>query len=143
MTKTCLLDVNVLLALTWPHHVHHGIVHEWWRTAGLTRWASCTQTQLGFIRISCNPKLVPNPATPSHALTHLHRMTARKDHEFWPEAPSGTRDAEVARRLSASLTHQHVTDAYLAALANHHQGQVVTLDRSLVNGHPDVGILVT
>ena len=141
--KTCLLDVNVLLAIAWPHHTHHGIAHQWWQSAGLAKWATSTQTQLGFVRVSCNSKFAPTPATPSQALQLLQQMMARKDHEFWPEAPGGVADAEVARRLSDSLTHGHVTDAYLAALACYHGGQVATLDRSLVARHPDVAVLVS
>jgi predicted nucleic acid-binding protein len=26
-----LLDVNVLIALAWPNHVHHGIARNWFR----------------------------------------------------------------------------------------------------------------
>jgi len=141
--KTCLLDVNVLPAIAWPHHTHHGIVHQWWQSAGLTRWATSTQTQLGFIRVSCNSKFAPTPATPGLALELLNQMIERKDHEFWGEAPRGVDDLEVARRLSASLSHGHITDAYLAALAYCHGGQLATLDRSLVARHPDVAVLVS
>jgi len=141
--KTCLLDVNVLLAIAWPHHTHHGIVHQWWQSAGITKWATSVQTQLGFIRVSCNAKFAPIPATPPQALELLQKMILRRDHEFWPEAHGGVADAEVSARLSASLSHGHITDAYLAALACHHGGQLATFDRSLVARHPDVAILVS
>jgi toxin-antitoxin system PIN domain toxin len=141
--KTCLLDVNVLLAIAWPHHTHHGIVHQWWQTAGLTKWATSTQTQLGFIRVSCNSKFAPTPATPGQSLQLLIQMLARPDHEFWPEIAGGVTEVELGRRLRTSLSHGHITDAYLAALANHHGGQLATLDRSLVARHPDVAVLVS
>lgn len=141
--KTCLLDVNVLLALAWPHHVHHNTVHQWWRSVGVTSWATTTQTQLGFVRVSCHSKFVPTPANPPQALRLLLQMTSRSDHTFWGETPDGTRDAEVASRLSACLTHGQITDAYLAATAHHHGGQLATLDRSLAERHPDVALLVS
>ena len=100
--KTCLLDVNVLLALAWPHHAHHDTVHQWWLSAGVTSWATTTQTQLGFVRVSCHPKFVPTPASPAQALRLLLQMTSRSDHAFWAEAPDGTRDAEVAPTLCLS-----------------------------------------
>ncbi len=141
--KTCLLDVNVLLALAWPHHAHHGTVHAWWRKAALTEWATCLQTQLGFIRVSCNPRFAPTPASPGQATELLHQMTSRPDHRFWDEIRGGLDDAGLLQTLSGLATHAQVTDAYLAVLARRHGGQVVTLDRSLVAQHPDVGRLVS
>ena len=140
--KTCLLDVNVLLALAWPHHAHHPTVHQWWGARPATPWATCTQTQLGFIRVSCNPRFVPTPATPAQASQLLQRMASRPDHEFWSEIPNANDDPDLSRQLSAVATHGQVTDAHLAALARRHGGKLITLDRSLVTLHPDVAELV-
>jgi toxin-antitoxin system PIN domain toxin len=140
--KTCLLDVNVLLALSWPHHLHHNITHQWWIKASVKRWASCLQTQLGFIRISCHPQFCPTPATPAHAMGVLRELTGRSDHELWMEMPDGTRNPDLAQRVTACLSHGQVSDAYLAALAAVRGGHLATLDRSLVARHPDVAILV-
>jgi toxin-antitoxin system PIN domain toxin len=141
--KTCLLDVNVLLALAWPHHVHHGTVHAWWETACPVRWATCTLTQLGFVRVSCNARFCPVPATPAKALDVLRRMIARPDHDFWAEIPAGLSDAAVSKRISESLGHGQVTDSYLAVLAGIRGGSLVTLDRALAAGYPDVAVLLS
>jgi uncharacterized protein len=141
--KTCLLDVNVLLAIAWPHHTHHGIVHQWWQASGPAKWATSTQTQLGFVRVSCNPKFSATPATPGHALQLLQQMTSRPDHEFWGEVPEGIAESEAAKRLTDCLSHAQITDAYLAALACYHGGDVATLDRSLAARQPDVAVLVS
>lgn len=140
--KTCLVDVNVLLALTWPHHIHHDLVHQWWQTTQVGKWSSCTQTQLGFVRLSCNPKFARVPATPVQAVDVLTRMIARTDHEFGPDIPDGALDAGLASGLSSCHSHAQVTDAYLAVLAAHHDGQLVTLDGSLAVRHPNVAIFV-
>ena len=140
--KTCLLDVNVLLALAWPHHTHHNTVHRWWETAGLTEWATCLQTQLGFVRVSCNPRFAPTPASPSQAAKLLHQMTSRPDHRFWNEIQGALADLELLQALSGLATHGQVTDAYLAVLASRHGGNLASLDRSLVARHPDVALLV-
>lgn len=51
-----LLDVNVLLALNYPTHVHYGRVRSWvHRTRAEledTVFATCPITELGFIRVS-------------------------------------------------------------------------------------------
>jgi len=56
---TRLLDINVLLAIAWPQHVHHARVKRWLlaQTArGKLSIATCPLTQLGFLRISMNIK---------------------------------------------------------------------------------------
>ena len=140
--KTCLLDVNVLLALAWPHHTHHETVHRWWTATSLTEWATCLQTQLGFVRVSCNPRFAPTPASPSQAAKLLHQMTSRPDHRFWNEIQGALADLELLQALSGLATHGQVTDAYLAVLASRHGGHLATLDRSLVAQHTDVALLV-
>jgi uncharacterized protein len=51
-----LLDVNVLVALTWPTHIHHLAARSWFDATGGAGWATCPVTQLGFVRVSSNPK---------------------------------------------------------------------------------------
>jgi predicted nucleic acid-binding protein len=55
---TYLLDVNVLLAMRYVHHVHHDRTICWLRnleTGGASaRFASCSITELGFVRIAGN-----------------------------------------------------------------------------------------
>ncbi len=139
--KTCLLDVNVLLALAWPHHIHHLTVHGWWEANHPGQWASCTQTQLGFIRVSCNPRFALHPASPAQSSAVLQQMTSRPDHRFWPEIPEPHADPGFLSDLPRLTTHGQITDAYLASLARHHNGCLLTLDRSLRSIHPDVAIL--
>jgi len=51
MRKVALLDVNVLIALMDPLHVHHELCHHWFAARGTTPWASCAITQNGVLRI--------------------------------------------------------------------------------------------
>src|ERR1043166_7670809 len=50
-----LLDVNVLIALIDPAHIHYERPHEWWATDRPNGWASCPITQDGFARILSQP----------------------------------------------------------------------------------------
>ena len=54
-----LLDVNVLIALSLPNHVHHGLVSRWFD--GVARWATCSITQSAYIRLLLNPKVTGFP----------------------------------------------------------------------------------
>ena len=126
---TFLLDLNVLLALAWPSHVHHGIAHEWFAGEGSLRWATCPVTQLGFVRLSSNPSFTSDAVTPTAALAMLGAMTALDGHEFWPD------DVDCATSVfSAGIdmtVHRQVTDAYLFSLARARSGCLATLDRRM------------
>ena len=50
-----LFDVNVLLALFDPGHIHHGAAQAWWRSHRPEGWATCPLTQNGFVRIISKP----------------------------------------------------------------------------------------
>lgn len=127
---TCLLDVNVLVSLAWPNHVHHARAQAWFRGhAG--PWATTPVTESGFVRVCSNTAAIPTAVTPVEALTLLGRIRALPRHEFLPDdLPMVVSDA-VDPTLIA--THRHVTDAHLLALARRHQAQLVTFDRGVVS----------
>jgi uncharacterized protein len=124
--KPGLLDVNVLLALAWPNHQHHGAARDWFHQHARHGWASCALTQLGFVRLSSNPAYTSAAVPPQDAAALLATLVAHKAHAFWP-SPSA-----IAREIYArSLGHQQVNDAYLVQLARLNKGRVVTFDTRL------------
>ena len=124
MKTAALLDVNVLLALAWPNHQHHGAAHAWFHREASQGWASCALTQLGFIRLSSNPAYTSAPATPRQAAALLSQLTAHAAHHYWAAL------AEPANLgFERALGHQQVMDAYLVSVANRHHGRLVTFDR--------------
>jgi predicted nucleic acid-binding protein len=46
-----LLDVNVLVAMLDPEHVHHEGAHAWFSEHRSTGWATCPITENGLVRI--------------------------------------------------------------------------------------------
>lgn len=48
-----LLDVNVLVALFFPDHVHHDLAHDWFADHRHLGWATCPLTENGLIRVAC------------------------------------------------------------------------------------------
>ncbi len=128
--QTCyLLDVNVLLALAWPQHAHHAPAHDWFRRLGGHAWATCAITQLGFVRISANPRITVEGVTPRVAAGLLARIIQLPGHRFWPELPAVTGMPLFAG--TRALGHQQVTDLYLLGLALHHHGRLATFDRGI------------
>ncbi len=76
-----LFDVNVLIALFQPDHVHHQRVHQWWEKNQHIGWASCPLTENGFVRIISQPKY-PMPQTIPSAIKLLNMAKDSIDHAF-------------------------------------------------------------
>ena len=126
-----LFDANLLIALTHAAHVHHGEAHRWFAARTKRRWATCALTQLAFLRLTSNPKVVGETISPADALDALATMTAQPLHEYWPESPE-PRQLPTLQNL-ALVGHRQVTDAYLLGLAVHKRQQLATLDRGLLS----------
>lgn len=124
-----LLDVNVLIALVWPTHVHHLVARRWFDHHCTSGWATCPVTQLGFVRISSNPKIIRDAVPPREAVAMLERLTALPYHEFWADE-TPVEGAGLFASL-ALVGHRQVTDAYLLRLAQCRNGKLATLDRGL------------
>jgi uncharacterized protein len=132
--RVALLDVNVLIALAWPNHVHHALARAWFRERGPAGWATCAATQVGFVRVSSNPVLGVLTRRPLEALALLTRLVALPGHEFWPDDVDLTR---LAWLHDAPLSgHRQVADLHLVALAVARDGCVATLDRALGESVP-------
>ncbi|MFT4247528.1 MAG: hypothetical protein QM581_05745 [Pseudomonas sp.] len=125
-----LLDVNVLLALLDPLHVHHDRAHVWFAEAGARGWASCPITQNGALRIMANPRYANPVGSVGAAAEVLAGLCAHPAHHFWPDAPSLLDSPRVLR--SRLLSSAQVTDSYLLALAVDQGGCLASFDRRLV-----------
>jgi hypothetical protein len=124
-----LLDVNVLVALFDPEHVHHEAAHGWFAPAREAGWATCPLTENGFVRVLSNPSYPGRRTTVGHAVDRLQQFTLSGHHAFWPDDVSLLDSGRISR---AHLTgHREVTDTYLLALASEHGGALVTFDRNV------------
>lgn len=129
MSVVSLLDVNVLLALAWPNHVHHLRAHAWFRRNQQLGWATCPLTQSGFVRVSSNRLVIPEAVRPEEAVLLIRQIVALPCHVFWTDDTSLARPKFVV--LAQIAGHHQVTDAHLVELARRHQGRLATLDRSV------------
>ncbi len=127
---TDLLDVNLLISLAWPNHVHHAAARAWFAGRGGQRWATTPITEAGFVRVSSNSSAIPTAVTPGEARSLLSEIRGVEGHVFFPddvELVTGNEPA-LARRL---VGHRQVTDAHLLALARRHGARLATLDRAV------------
>jgi toxin-antitoxin system PIN domain toxin len=124
-----LLDVNVLVALAWPNHVHHAAATTWFLEHHPAGWATCPVTQSGFIRVSSNRRVLPDARSPADAAALLRRYLELPGHSFWPDDVALAAAPEVD--LTAVQGYRQVTDVHLLVLTARHEGRLVTFDRSL------------
>lgn len=130
---TYLADVNVLIALAWPSHVHHAAAHAWF--AGVERFATSSITQLGFVRVSANPRVLQGAVSVAEARGVLAAIEALPQHELWTDDLDFGRDPQVGE-LNLVGPRQ-TTDAHLLALAARRGGRLATLDRRIQAIIPD------
>jgi toxin-antitoxin system PIN domain toxin len=123
-----LFDVNVLLALFDPGHIHHGATQGWWRAHQGEGWATCPLTQNGFTRIISKPgyqRSIPLGT----AIAVLEAQTSLASHALWTDSMSIADNRVFDRRYI--LGPNQITDVYLLALAVKNAGRLVTLDRAV------------
>jgi len=127
---TCLLDVNLLLALSDPMHVHHESAHGWFGETGRQGWATCPLTENGFIRIASHPNYPNRPGDVTAVLAIFRGLCEAPGHRFWSE------DVSILQILEpdAIITHAQITDVYLLGLAVHKRGKLATLDQRIAVG---------
>ena len=127
--RPALLDVNLLVALAWPNHVHHAVAHAWFQRNQSNGWATCPVSQAGFVRVSSNKKIIPEARTPREAMRLLQRITELPHHQFWSDDIDFASSSLIA--TEKLLGFRQVTDAHLLAIALRHEGRLATLDRGL------------
>ena len=124
-----LLDVNLLVALFDPGHMHHEAAHRWFSGAREDGWATCPMTENGFVRVLSNPAYPGRRTRVADAVARLRRFSESGGHTHWPDDVS-ILQAE-AFDPSHLAGHREVTDVYLLGLAVRHEGTFATFDRSV------------
>jgi toxin-antitoxin system PIN domain toxin len=121
-----LLDVDVLVALFDPSHLHHDVAHRWLEEQGSAGWATCPITENGFARVVSHPDYPGRRVTVMDALERLGSFADGEDHHFWPDSTSLRRRSRIDTRLLGS--HNGIRSAYLLLLAVENEGRLVTFD---------------
>lgn len=129
MTRPALLDVNLLVALFDPDHVHHELAHDWFADHRHLGWATCPLTENGFVRVLANPAYGSQASRPAELLERLAAFCSTDGHRFWPDTVS-LRDRD---RFDPAMAagHRQITDIYLLGLAHEQGGCLATFDRRI------------
>ena len=110
----------MLIACGWTSHAQHSVANRW--LDGLDGFATCSATQMGFLRVSMSAAY---GAGYEEARASLQAILDLRKHRF-------VADKISAVNLPSDLTSRHdVTDAHYVALARTHQVKLATLDDAL------------
>jgi toxin-antitoxin system PIN domain toxin len=120
---TYLFDVNVLLALAYPEHVHHRRVFAWVNTLYGNEFATCAITELAFVRIASGR--VAFTAGVDSAKSDLARLKKFGHFVFLGD----WRGVEFLPRWVHKSSQ--TTDGHLLDLAASYGAQLATLDRGI------------
>ena len=101
-----LLDVNAVIALVDPLHVHHERAHAWFSRLD-DAWHTCPTVQNGALRILSHPRY-PNTQPLPVVTESVGSLTGHSGHEFLPD---GVSLAASAGALLATFDTKLVTDA--------------------------------
>lgn len=121
-------DVNVLVSLAWPNHVHHSASRAWFAEFAAAGWATCPITESGFVRVSSNRRVIPDARAVGESLDVLRSMRTLGRHQFWADDVSPAVSQEVDFQTLSG--YRQVTDAMLITLAGRHGGRFVTFDNA-------------
>lgn len=119
-----LLDVNALVALGFINHEFHDRVAAWVQSQGSLSLASCSITELGFVRV-----LAQAPAygfTVAQARTLLLRLkeVPTSPLKFIPD------EHDVSRLPAWVRGPKQITDGHLSKLATANAAVLTTLDEN-------------
>ncbi|HEY3913215.1 MAG TPA: TA system VapC family ribonuclease toxin [Verrucomicrobiae bacterium] len=113
-----LLDVNVLLAAIWDNHPQHSKAFAWLSGKNILL---CPLAELGFLRISSNPKAINAPMEKAREL--LKKFAEERNAEWIPD--------DLPALRSGAKKSEQVTDLYLAELAAKHGAKLATFDTAI------------
>jgi uncharacterized protein len=123
-------DVNVLLHAYNLGSQRQSVMRAWWETtlSGMRPVGLAWPALLGFIRISTNARIIPQPLSVRRAIEIV---------ESWIEVPCteliwpGAAHSEILFRLlkAAGTGGNLTTDAHIAALAIEYDAEVASTDR--------------
>ena len=121
-----LADVNLLVALGHTGHVHHARATNWLMSlsSGEDSLATCSITEVGFVRISVQAGLQPDVAAARSAFSKMKRSS--------PIRIELLADAVGVDRMPAYVKKpSQLTDGHLLELAHRSNAAMATLDAGI------------
>ncbi|MCF7732407.1 MAG: hypothetical protein K9N23_11995 [Akkermansiaceae bacterium] len=124
-----LFDVNALLALLDPMHVHHDAAHQWYAGQSPLQMLLCSHVENGVIRVASQPKYPNCLGTSARVRQALGNLSLQVNAEGCKTEISLLDDRVLPR--PDLLTPSRVTDLYLLGLAVANGARLATFDQRI------------
>jgi predicted nucleic acid-binding protein len=122
---TYLLDVNALVALGFANHEFHDRMARWVRARPAPTLATCSITELGFIRVLAQAPAYGLTVTQARTLLLKIKEAGASQFRFMGD------DRDVSHLPTWVKTPKQITDGHLVELAIASGGELATLDERI------------
>jgi uncharacterized protein len=124
-----LLDVNALVALGFINHEFHARVARWLQSSSSPQLASCSITELGFVRVLAQ--------APAYGFTVAQsRVLLLRLKEARTSRLAFIQDGHDVSHLPAWVKMpKQITDGHLSRLANRNGATLATLDENIPDSY--------
>ena len=122
---TYLLDVNALVALGFINHEFHDRLAAWVQAQDSPSLASCSITELGFVRVLAQAPAYGFTVTQARTLLLRLKEARRSPLAFIPD------EHDVSHLPAWVRAPKQITDGHLSKLATANSAVLATLDESI------------
>jgi uncharacterized protein len=122
---TFLLDVNALVALGFAQHEFHEHVARWVRAEGFPALATCSITELGFVRVLSQAPVYGFTVAEARGVLLRLKRAKTLPFVFIPD------DHDISHLPGWAKTPKQTTDGHLVQLARSHGAVLATLDQKI------------
>ena len=119
----CLLDVSALIGLGFAQHEFHERVATWVAAQEDLSLATCSITELGFVRIL--PQMTASDLSVAEARALLHRLKKSQSFRFFAD------DHDISHLPAWVKMPRQTSDGHLVRLARAHGATLATLDHRI------------
>lgn len=121
----CLLDVNALVALGFLNHEFHDRVVSWIQSHNSPKLASCSITELGFVRVLSQAPAYGFSVAQARTLLLRLKEARTSTFTFIPD------EHDVSHLPGWAKTPKQITDGHLSKLATANGAVLATLDENI------------
>ncbi len=139
--NSCLVDVNVLLAMFAVRHKHHVAASRWRDGLRAGELGICRSVQLSVIRLLATRRVMGEETMSAADGWRMLDDVMGDDRVAWVEEGEGIQSILPAMWRYAQPTPQLVNDGYLAAMAVSKGRRLVTFDQGF-REFPGLGVTV-
>jgi predicted nucleic acid-binding protein len=125
----CLLDVNALIALGFLQHEFHDRVAAWLRQQKYPPLATCSITELGFVRVLSQAPAYGLTVAQARTALLILKKTDRLRFTFISD------DHDISHLPAWVKTPKQTTAGHLLQLANAHGAVLATLDKKIAGAY--------